>query len=248
MSSNMTCKVISKEFVSKDTFMLSIEFEEKPKPGQFVMIRPNEKSSDPFLNRPLSVYDWENSVLKLMIKVVGIGTQILSNYDQGDTVKVVGPLGNSFPDIDGKILFVGGGVGIAPLYYAAKLMNCTKKLFILGFQNRNSVVLDKEYSKIAELKIATDDGSVGFSGYPHEYLKELLEKESFDAVLTCGPMPLMEGVHNTIKDLGIKDYHSLESTMGCGLGACLGCRVDLKNGNSLMVCKDGPVFTGQEVF
>ncbi|MGI6395297.1 MAG: dihydroorotate dehydrogenase electron transfer subunit [bacterium] len=249
MSINLVTDIVSKRFLSKDTFLLNVNFPEKPNPGQFVMLSMVDGRSDPFLPRPISVFDWDDGVLSLLIKVVGRGTLLLSEMEKGNKIRVVGHLGNSFPDAKKSVFFVGGGIGVAPLLYAAKNSNAQKKTFFLGFKEKDSVAAVEFFEKYGNVILCTDDGSAGIKGFPHQMLKSELENGNIpELICTCGPEIMMESVHKTAsiyKDIEI--FHSFESKMGCGIGACLGCRIETKGG-SYLVCKEGPVFNGKNIF
>ncbi len=248
MAVNRIVRIVENRWVNDENFLLSVELPERPKPGQFVMVSQADDRADPFLPRPISVFDWEDGVLRLLIRVVGKGTRLLSTMDKGELVRLVGHLGNGFPDHEGTVVFVGGGIGIAPLFYTAKCSKAEEKIFVLGFKNKDAVIMEDEFRKLGKVIVTTDDGTSGHHGFPHQYIGKMMEnKHHIDMVLTCGPEPMMEAVHRTVHGSGIHDFHSLEARMGCGIGACLGCRVDLPGG-SFLVCKEGPVFEGDEIY
>lgn len=248
MPSNYISSVKFIKFKNKDFFLLGLDFPEKPNPGQFVMLRQVDGRNDPYLPRPISVFDWENGILSLLIKVVGRGTKLLSELQEGDKLRVVGHLGNNYPDNSESLTLAGGGVGIAPLYYTAKNTKAKSITFILGFKTKDEIILEDEFKSLGKLVITTDDGSYGFKGNPATYLKDRVSNgEVPELVLTCGPEIMMQKIHEAIKDVPTKDFHSLEARMGCGIGACLGCKCDLPGG-SFLVCKEGPVFEGNEIF
>lgn len=222
---------------------MKIAFQEVPLPGQFLMLTKPDGLLDPFLPRPISVFDWNDGVLSLLIKVVGKGTKMLSELKSGDKIRIVGYLGNSFPDTAGSVCFIGGGIGVAPLFYTAKLSKAHEKLFILGFRDKDSILLKERYEELGEVIITTDDGSFGLKQFPHEVLQTRMEKGfQPDMVCTCGPLIMMESVRKvTEKHEKTELYQSYESRMACGLGACLGCRINTPGG-SYLVCKEGPVF------
>jgi len=243
MKENRISTVVSNSFVTEDTFLLQVESPAEPKPGQFLMLTKPDGLLDPFLPRPISVFDWQDGVLSLLIRVVGKGTRILSGLKRGDRVRIVGYLGNSFPDSTGKMLFIGGGIGVAPLFYAAKVASAKDRSFILGFKNRGSVLMTDRFSELGRLTVTTDDGSFGLHTFPHLVLKERLESGDLpDVICTCGPKVMMNCVADVVKSYsGIELYQSYESRMACGIGACLGCRIETPGG-SYLVCKEGPVF------
>lgn len=230
--------------IASDAFLIALPFEPEPEPGQFVMLSFGDGRLDPFLPRPLSIFDWEEKMLTLLVKVVGRGTAIMGNLKPGAVLRITGPLGNSFPDHAGRIVFVGGGIGIAPLYYAAKRSHASDKSFILGFRSAEQSYLTEEFSQVAPAHFVSDDGSLGEKMFPHEKLEALITAGYRpDLVVSCGPDPMMKAIHEVARRHGIRDVVSLEARMGCGIGACLGCRLDLPGG-SVLVCKEGPVFEG----
>lgn len=244
MQRSIVTKIADLMQVSNDSFLLAAPFESEPLPGQFVMLSFGDGRTDPFLPRPISIFDWDDGMLTLLIRVVGRGTLLMAHQAVGMPVRVTGPLGNSFPDEAGRVFFIGGGIGIAPLYYAAKRSNAKNKAFILGFRSAEQSYLTDDYLKVADTHFVSDDGSLGVKLFPHEKLDALVKAgEKPDLVIACGPEKMMAAVHEVAKKHGIRDHHSLESRMGCGIGACLGCRVQMP-GASVLVCKEGPVFDG----
>ena len=243
MTVNRICKIVSSGFVTKDTFLMDIAFDEIPQPGQFLMLSKPDGLMDPFLPRPISVFDWNDGVLSLLIKVVGKGTKILSEMRPGEKLRITGYLGNNFPDTADKLLCIGGGIGVAPLFYTAKKSKAKEKHFIFGFRDKDSILLKEKFEELGEVTITTDDGSFGLKKYPHEVLETMLEKGLKPSeICTCGPLIMMDCVEKTCKKYGITElYKSYETTMGCGIGACLGCRINTPGG-SFLVCKEGPVF------
>ena len=222
---------------------MNVAFDEVPQPGQFLMLSKTDGLSEPFLPRPISVFDWNDGVLSLLVKVVGKGTKMLSGMKAGEKIRITGYLGNSFPNTTGTLLCIGGGIGVAPLFYTAKISKAAKKHFILGFRDKDSVLMEEKFRELGEVTIVTDDGSCGLKKYPHEVLETLLDK-GFEPneISTCGPLIMMDFVEKTCEKYGITElYKSYETTMGCGIGACLGCRIGTPGG-SFLVCKEGPVF------
>jgi len=249
MSVNKISEIVETSFLTSDTFLLKVRFEQKPVPGQFVMLSMVDGRTDPYLPRPISIFDWKDGILNLLIKVVGKGTELLSKMKPGEKLRIVGHLGNSFPDSEGTVFFVGGGIGVAPLLYAAKRSKATKKVFFLGFQNKDAIAGKELFEEVGEVVVCTDDGSCGVKGYPHQELQRRLESGDVpDLVCSVGPEIMMESVYKVAsKYEKTETYLSLEARMGCGIGACLGCRVETKGGVYL-VCKDGPVFNGKDIF
>jgi len=152
---------------------------------------------------------------------------------QDDEIKLEGPYGNGFPNVEGKIALVGGGMGVAPLYYTAK--NIKNADVYMGF--REEVILEEEFKKYSnEVHIALGN----------KLVTDILDVEKYDYILTCGPEKMMEKIVKMAKGTNTKVYVSIENKMACGVGACLVCTCKTIDGNK-KTCKDGPVFLGEEV-
>jgi len=234
--------IIKNKNIIEDIYEMQLEFENKEiNPGQFFMVKSLEGSY--LLPRPISVYDYDGKILKLLYKVVGKGTKIFSKLKTEEKVQVLGPLGNGFPleDIQGRIAIVGGGIGIAPLNYLVKNL---KGLYIdtyLGF--KEEIYSLDSFEKFSEnLLIATESGSYGEKGF----VTDFVNWENYDTIITCGPEIMMNKIIKTGNEKSIKVYASLERRMACGIGACLGCSVKTKEGIK-RACKEGPVFSGEEL-
>ena len=209
------------------------------KPGSFVEVTVPGF----YLNRPFGVGDYHDGEITIFYKVVGNGTDKMTEIKVGERLKVIYDLGNGFNlERAKKPLLVSGGIGIAPIYYLAKAFNekGIKPIVVTGFRNANEVVLEKELSEIATLYVATDDGSKGFHGNPVGCVKSL--NEEWDYYYSCGPMVMM----HFLKMYSEKGELSLEARMGCGFGACMGCSINTTSGYK-RVCKEGPVFDAVEV-
>ena len=212
--------------------------------GQFV----NIKVPGRVLRRPISICDASESTLRLVFQVKGEGTKIMSEMKSGDEVEILAPLGHGFEIESGKrYCFVGGGIGVPPLLFAAKQTD--NPLVITGFRNKNLIILQDEFKSIgSELYLTTDDGSCGIHGFVTDILKEHLNE--VDEVCACGPMPMLKAVAAVCKDK-IRCQVSLEERMGCGIGACLVCSCKTKVGDDAVmtqVCRRGPVYDAEEVF
>ena len=232
-------KILSNKNLSGDYFLIVIERKDCPKPGQFYMLRA--WGDYPVLSRPLSVFDADGGAVSFLYQVVGKGTQILSAHRPGDEVQLLGPLGNTIPDMPGKIALVGGSVGVAPLYLAAKELkkrsaDCTVSVF-MGFNGE--VILESEFRQVS------DDVTVKAGGF----ITDNINPAKFDYIYACGPVPMMGALYEKCKNSGVEDrlYISMENRMACGIGSCLVCSCKTASGNR-RVCKDGPVFPGKEVF
>ncbi|MBR4997033.1 MAG: dihydroorotate dehydrogenase electron transfer subunit [Bacteroidaceae bacterium] len=215
-------------------------------PGQFVEVRIDETPSV-LLRRPISIhyYDKAANELGLLVQLVGNGTRWMATLEPGDTVNIVLPLGNGFTlpaDTSVRPLLIGGGVGVAPLLYLGqklKEMGITPT-FLLGSRTENELMRIAEYEKVGPVYITTENGAVGEQGYVTQH--SVLTREQFDQVYTCGPKPMMVAVARWAKAAGVACEVSLENKMACGVGACLCCVEDTKQGH-VCVCSEGPVFS-----
>lgn len=215
-------------------------------PGQFVEVRVDETPSV-LLRRPISIhyYDKKANELGLLVQLVGNGTRWMATLKAGDVLNVVLPLGNGFTlpaDNTVRPLLVGGGVGVAPLLYLGmKLKEMgVAPTFLLGSRTENELMQIAEFEKVGRVFITTENGAVGEQGYVTQH--SVLACEQFDQVYTCGPKPMMVAVARWAKGAGVACEVSLENKMACGVGACLCCVEDTKEGN-VCVCKEGPVFS-----
>ena len=208
-------------------------------PGQFYMIKSWEL--DPFLSRPLSICNISNNMITFLYEIRGKGTKILSKLNTGSTLELLGPLGNGFNlNLEANIAIISGGIGIAPMIYLIEQLNGNID-FYCGFRNQ-IYYIDKIKNKVRNTYITTEDGSIGHKGF----ITELFVPEKYDTVLTCGPIPMMKKIVEMCREKGIPAYISMENRMACGFGACLGCTIETISGMK-RVCKDGPVFLGEEV-
>lgn len=215
-------------------------------PGQFVEVRVDNTPSV-LLRRPISIhyYNKENNELGLLVQLIGDGTRWMTTLKAGDTLNVVLPLGNGFTlptSTDESPLLVGGGVGVAPLLYLGmklKEMGVTPT-FLLGSRTENELMQIDEFKKYGPVYITTENGAVGEKGYVTQH--SVLANNKFSQVYTCGPKPMMMAVARWAKSANVPCEVSLENKMACGVGACLCCVEDTKEGN-VCVCKEGPVFS-----
>lgn len=215
-------------------------------PGQFVEVRVDNTPSV-LLRRPISIhyYNKENNELGLLVQLIGDGTRWMATLKAGDTLNVVLPLGYGFTlptSTDENPLLVGGGVGVAPLLYLGmklKEMGVTPT-FLLGSRTENELMQIDEFKKYGPVYITTENGAVGEKGYVTQH--SVLANNKFSQVYTCGPKPMMMAVARWAKSANVPCEVSLENKMACGVGACLCCVEDTKEGN-VCVCKEGPVFS-----
>lgn len=225
--------------------MYSPELAAMAQAGQFIEVKMSNRFT---LRRPFGVASVKNDTVKIFYRVVGEGTKFLSRKNFGELLSVLGPLGNGFDkNISGKILLVGGGIGLAPLLFAAEQIGSADVL--IGGKTADEITfwLDEFAESVENIFVTTDDGSFGEKGFVTNYLPEILAAENYSAVYTCGPEIMMRGVALETSAHEIPCQVSFERRMACGLGACLSCSIDTAHGRK-KVCKDGPVFDAQEVF
>ncbi len=209
------------------------------RPGQFVNLRLDGL----YLRRPISVCDLEGDTLTLIYKVVGKGTQALSEMQPGQTVPVLTGLGNGYDTgLSGdRPLLIGGGVGVPPLYLLAKRLRAEGKQVsvILGFNTASELFYEQEFLALGcKVAITTVDGSRGVKGFVTDALPE-----NYTHVYTCGPEPMLRAVYRAISTGG---SFSFEKRMGCGFGACMGCSCKTITGYK-RICKEGPVLQKEEI-
>ncbi|MBO7319904.1 MAG: dihydroorotate dehydrogenase electron transfer subunit [Clostridia bacterium] len=209
-------------------------------PGQFV----NLTVEGCYLRRPISVFDWDETTISIIYKVVGEGTEKMSKWQAGYECDVLTGLGNGFDmskSSDEPVL-IGGGVGIPPMFgLAMRLISQGQKVkVILGCNKESEIFCKEDFEAIgAEVFVTTVDGSVGIKGFVTDALKDM----TYTYFYTCGPMPMFKAIENTAVTSG---QYSFEERMGCGFGACMGCSCKTKYGNK-RICKDGPVLEREEI-
>ncbi|SFL99484.1 dihydroorotate dehydrogenase electron transfer subunit [Gracilibacillus orientalis] len=250
MITKQLLKINSHLQIAEDTFevVLQSSMAQVLKPGQFVHIAlPNH-----MLRRPVSVaaVDAHAETFTIIFKIFGEGTRQLGKYKAGDSLDVILPCGSYYP-IDqlemNQALIVGGGIGVPPLYYLAKSLKDkgVKVTSILGFQSKDQIFYEEKFQQIGDTYIATNDGSYGTKGFVTDIIDEM--EPTFDYFFSCGPTPMLKAVSSKLD--GRNGYISLEERMGCGVGTCYACVVPLKEdpSKSKKICKDGPVFSANEV-
>lgn len=225
--------------ISPNIYKLILEGDFKGRPGQFYMLKGWE-ASDPFLPRPISIADLEDGKISFLYEVRGKGTHIVSKLKKGDSLSILGPLGNGFDLESGqKIALISGGIGIAPMLYLAKNLKEPVDLYS-GFRTKGYFI-DEIKPYVDNSHISTEDGSEGHKGF----IIDLFDPNKYDLVIACGPTPMMEAVMKICRGI-VPVYVSMENRMACGIGVCLGCTVETIRGME-RVCKEGPVFKGEEV-
>ena len=246
MARTFDAEILSNEKVAEKIFRLTVdapELAEIARAGQFVQV----KISDEFtLRRPLGIASTFGGRVKIFYRVVGRGTEALSTKKAGERLNILGALGNGYTPRDGKILLVGGGMGLAPLLCAAEKFSAD---VLMGGRNQGEVLFwQEEFRPHAEkIFITTDDGSYHKKGFVTDFLPEILFGGDYSAILTCGPEIMMRGIAKLAHEKNLPCEVSFEKRMACGLGACLSCSIDTVNGRK-KVCKDGPIFDAKEVF
>ena len=230
-------------------------------PGQFVNIKVNE-CHELLLRRPFSIHRVNGPNIGILYEVLGKGTQILAQKKPGEYLDIIGPLGNGFNyriaySVQRTAILVAGGIGVAPLLFLAEQLikrntqyAIRNTLVLIGAKTKKQILCEKEFQKLGcDVKIATDDGSEGFKGKVTELLKKILRLAISNkrlAIYACGPRPMLKEIANISQKYNIPAQISLEEHMACGIGACLGCVVNTKNGYQ-RVCKEGPVFAADKI-
>ncbi len=222
-------------------------------PGQFVMIRTGS-TKDPLLRRPFSISQISNGrYFQILFKVVGRGTSLLAHYREGESLSILGPLGKGFNFAPNVVnCLVGGGMGVAPLLFLGKYMArhhpTNPPLVVVGARTREELLpFVEDFLEIGlSVHMATDDGSLGHHGLVTDIL-EILNLSKGAMLHVCGPHPMMAAVHLFSERRGYNCQVSMETSMACGMGACLGCIVPSAKGGYAHACSEGPVFDSKEL-
>lgn len=233
------------------------------RPGQFIDFSPPEEEGEFFLPRPMSVLFArpEQGELAFAYKEVGRGTRRLAHLAPGDRLRIIGPLGTSWaePLADHDLLLVGGGIGFAPLYFQAEQLvrggrEAGTITVVLAARNAAELAYVEAFEELGvQVRMATDDGSLGHRGHAMSLAEELLAEPRRWEMQACGPMPMLAAAARAALRRGLRTQVSLESPMGCGVGVCLGCSVPAARAagsegpNYLRVCSDGPVFAAGDL-
>lgn len=232
------CKgiIVNIEKTAFDVYKLQIKSQlVSAHPGQFISILcPNTT-----LRRPFSISDFENGIVTILIKLKGEGTSYLSSLKDGDEVDFIAPLGNGFEIIENKnSLLVGAGIGIAPMLFLKKELNKKniKNYLITGFKEEKEIIK------------GSDEVTIG--GSVLDKLDNIIKEKNIEIIYSCGPMPVLKGVYEISKKHNIISELAMERVMACGIGVCRGCVIKIHKNNEetyASVCKDGPVFLGDEI-
>lgn len=254
MKEKQKASVLSQKELAPGIYDLWVEtsLAKQAKSGQFVCIYPKDKST--LLPRPISIcqVNGDKTALRMVYRVAGQGTVEFSRYRPGDSVAILGTLGNGFPveKAEGKkVLLMGGGIGIPPILQLSKEMNAQKQI-VVGYRDSH-LFLREDLAQNGSVFIATEDGSTGTKGN----VMDAIEQNGLDGdmIFACGPMPMLRAIKRYAEEKDIPAYISLEEHMACGVGACLGCVVKTREVNhhshvhNARICTDGPVFEAKEV-
>ena len=259
MKKFIEAEVVSSQKVNEHVYKMVFDCPEIAKEaemGQFINVYLDK--GEMILPRPISIQDAdkEKGNLSIMYHIAGKGTEYMANIGVGKKLNIAGPLGNGFEFKNyKKLAIIGGGIGVPPMYYTAKIIkekhpDAEIQAFI-GFRSAEYAILEAEFKALGvTVTVATDDGSYDYHGNALNAFKE--SGFSADAVFACGPAVMLKFVSAYAAEKGIACQVSMEERMACGIGACVGCAIAIKNISEKgyefkKVCKDGPVFDGAEV-
>ena len=246
-------RIVAKRELGPDVVLMEVsqpKLARKAKPGQFVILRVSEDGE----RFPLTIADSnaDRGTITLIFAIVGKSTTLLARQKEGDTIlDLVGPLGAP-TEIEryGRVLCVGGGIGVAPLYPIAKALKAAgnQVVAIIGSRSKNLLIMEEEFRRaVDEVLVATDDGSYGRKGFVTDVIKDLAARgDRFAKAWAIGPVPMMRAVSKVTQELGLPVVVSLNPIMVDGTGMCGGCRV-LVGGQVKFACVDGPEFDGHLV-
>ena len=273
--------VVENTLIADNIFKLVLEDSfphDEFKPGKFLHVKCS-KGLDPLLRRPMSICDISDDerYLTVLYRKEGRGTTLLSEYQAGEKIDILAPLGNNFElpaeyenaenstgdlqkqCLTKKVLLIGGGIGVPPLYYLGRKLKAAGHsiISILGFNAAKDVFYENEFKSLGEVFITTVDGSYGMKGFVTDALAEIENAEivdwepSYDVMYSCGPKAMLKALQSRISSDKLA-YMSLEERMGCGVGACLACVCNYNEGferdkNYSRVCTEGPVYKLHEI-
>lgn len=258
MTQALSSRIVSNEALRAGFHMLRLLAPEVAGgclPGQFVMLGSTAPGW-PYLKRAFSIYstDGENEI-EIIYRVVGRATGIMANLEEGESLDLIGPLGNGFSVKDGvaHVIAVAGGIGLPPVgFYCRKYVSVfDQTTLIVGARSKNELLIPVGLTvEGVEVISCTEDGSKGLAGTACDGLGKVLE-DAVDPqriqVVACGPNEMLREVSSICGARGITCEVSVEEVMACGVGACLACAVPAVGGGYLHACKDGPVVDGSQV-
>ena len=243
MYKNDIYEILENKLLAKDVYKMILKGDTKyiKAPGQFI----NLKIDGCYLRRPISVSDWDENTITIIYKIVGKGTETMSQMSIGEKIDILTGLGNGFnKNPNGqKPLLIAGGVGTPPMYKLCKelIKDGKSPIVVLGFNSKEDVFYEEDFKNLGvEVHVSTVDGSYGTKGFVTDIIKNLKDYTYYYA---CGPMPMLKVVYEEVQ---IEGELSFEEKMGCGFGACMGCSIQTKNGTK-RVCKEGPVFRKEDI-
>jgi len=245
--------IVNNKRLSESFYLLELSYNQQlPEiiPGQFAEVIISGTDTV-FLRRPLSIHDvdYTKNTLSFLVQIVGNGTRHLAIIEIGQKLNVVYPLGKGFQLIKPKekALLIGGGCGVAPLLYLARHLKAinVEVSILIGVRNKEHLIEVEKYKQYGEILITTEDGSDGTKGFVvnHPVFNSL---NTYKKIYTCGPEVMMKAIAKRASEVGVECEVSLENTMACGIGACLCCVTETKEGNKC-VCTEGPVFNINEL-
>jgi len=243
----------------EDYYSLSLQsplIAHQAKPGQFIMVKVNPQPY-PLLRRPFSIHSRDKENIEIFFQKIGLGTTLLAQKQTNDSLDILGPLGKGFrvdSGFKGKTVFlVGGGRGIAPLYFLAQelaALGAMVKIFYGAKSLSDLCLKDKFEQNGFELSYSTEDGTLGFKGLVSDLLMENLQDLIPEFMYSCGPEAMMKKIAQLAVDKEIPSEFSLESIMGCGFGICWSCVRRIRKGSEetwQKICEEGPVFSREEI-
>lgn len=244
-------KIISQNELAPGIFSIWFEtakIAEIARAGQFIVVYMKDVSR--MLPRPISIceIDAKAGAIRIVYRVTGEGTKELSQAKSGECYRIMGPLGNGYDKLSGKVMVIGGGIGIPPMLGLAESLEGDVTA-VLGY--RDAQFLRSEFEKNATVYIATEDGSDGTKGNVLDAINQ--HGLCADVICACGPTPMLRAIKDYAIQNDIACYVSLEEKMACGIGACLACVCKSKevdehsNVHNKRICKEGPVFDAREV-
>lgn len=247
-------KILRKEELSPNVYAMDIEaprVAKKAEPGQFIILRVNEEGE----RIPLTIADFDRETGKILIvfQAIGASTMELAAMKAGDSLlDFVGPLGrpSEIQKLDGTMVVVGGGIGVAPTYPIARAMKNAgnKVIAIMGAKTKDILIMEDEMKAVTdEVLVTTDDGSYGIKGFVTNAVQALVDRgEKIAQITAIGPVIMMKSVADATRNLGIHTVVSLNPIMVDGTGMCGGCRVTVGD-ETKFACVDGPEFDGHLV-